>query len=166
MKTIRKGSTAYFLLLTLGKSIEASFSISDFLANPGKFAWTGYRTDPRTSTLYKSINQLLEKGYIQKQKNGKKILFKLTQQGKDKAILLKILENAAWDGFWRIVIFDIPEKERRIRYTLRAKLRQWQFEPIQKSVFASKKDVVKELKAFIKEIGIEDWVKIFEAKAK
>ena len=166
MKTIKKGSTAYFLLLTLQKSLEAGFSLSDFLANPGKFVWTGYRTDPKSSTLYKSINQLLKKGYIEKHKKGRKILFKLTKQGNDKAILLKILNDTVWDGFWRIVIFDIPEKKRRIRYALRAKLREWQFEQLQKSVWVSKKDVVNELKSFIKEIGIKDWVKVFEAKAK
>lgn len=152
------------MLLAMEKSIEASFSIADFVDNPGKFAWTQYRTDPHRSAYYQSIRQLREQGFIETQKDGKQIMLRLTDKGRQEVILRKLLEDNKWDKKWRIVIFDIPEKHRKLRNVLRGKLREWQFQPLQKSVWISKKDCTKELKNFLEEIGIWGWVKIFVAE--
>jgi DNA-binding transcriptional regulator PaaX len=45
------------------------------------------------------------------------------------------IEHKAWDGKWRAVIFDIPEKIRWGRDALRKKLRELGFCEFQKSVF-------------------------------
>ena len=39
-----------------------------------------------------------------------------------------------WDGLWRIVIFDIPEKRKKAREALRSKLKELGFRELQKSV--------------------------------
>jgi len=39
-----------------------------------------------------------------------------------------------WDEVWRIVIFDIPEKKKKAREALRAKLKELGFQELQKSV--------------------------------
>lgn len=51
----------------------------------------------------------------------------LTEKGKKRAITfnfgrMKIRTPAVWDGLWRIVIFDIPEKYKWARLALRDKL--------------------------------------------
>lgn len=160
---IKKGTTTYYLLLALEKALETSTSLADFLDNPGKFVWTGYRTNLNYNQTYKTIQRLKQKGYILTNKEEEKIIIKLTQSGKDQISLMKILENKPWDHKWRIVIFDIPEEHRKLRNALRYRLREWQFKQLQKSVWVSKKDIVKELKIFLKEIGIENWVKVFVA---
>jgi DNA-binding transcriptional regulator PaaX len=48
---------------------------------------------------------------------------------------MKIKEQGQWDGRWRIVFFDIPEKRRKARDALRDKLRDLGFYELQKSVF-------------------------------
>lgn len=160
---IKKGSLAYYLLLGLEKSIESGTPLLDFLDNPGKFAWTGYRTNLNYSHLYKKVRELRIKGYIETPKNGRKIFLKLTDKGRQEVVLKKLLEDDKWDGKWRIVIFDIPEKHRHLRDTFRSQLREFQFEPLQKSVWTGRKNVTREIKKFIEDVGLSQWVKIFEA---
>ena len=160
---IKKGSLTYYLLKTLEKGIETGTPLLDFLADPHTFVWTGYRTNLNYSNLYKTVRQLRIKGYIETPKDGKKILLKLTDKGRQEIILKKLLEDKSWDGKWRVVIFDVPEKHRLLRDALRSQLRQFQFKPWQKSVWAGRKNVTHELRRFVHEAGLSSWVKIFEA---
>lgn len=64
----------------------------------------------------------------------------LTKKGNKYALEYKIDEieikkPEIWDGKWRMVIFDIPEKRRSARDALRRKLRELGFKELQKSVF-------------------------------
>lgn len=68
----------------------------------------------------------------------------LTKEGKRQARLLDLFGNSIkfkkpkkWDGKWRLVFFDIPEKERRFRDILRQHLYDLNFFKIQQSVFVS-----------------------------
>ena len=42
-----------------------------------------------------------------------------------------------WDGFWRVVAYDVPEASRRQRYFLRSQLHFWGFKPLQRSLWLS-----------------------------
>lgn len=64
----------------------------------------------------------------------------LTKNGRQQALVFKIDEMnikkpVRWDGRWRIVLFDIPERQKRIREALRGHLKQLSFYEYQKSVF-------------------------------
>lgn len=64
----------------------------------------------------------------------------LTKDGRQKALKyqideIKIKKPDKWDGKWRIVVFDIPEKKKRAREALRNKLQELGFKELQKSVF-------------------------------
>ena len=48
---------------------------------------------------------------------------------------LKIKPQTIWDGIWRIVIFDIPNRHKWSRDALRGRLRIMGFYQLQKSVF-------------------------------
>lgn len=161
---VKKGSLAYFLLLGLEKSIEAGTPFMDFMDNPHKFVWTGFRTNLNYSTLYKSVRELRIKGFIETRKTGRQIFLKLTNKGKQEIILKKLLEDKSWDGRWRLVVFDIPERQRFLRRALRTQLKEWQFTPLQKSVWIGKKAVEKELHKFLEKIDISQWVKVFVGK--
>src|SRR3989344_2732209 len=115
---IKKGSLSYYLLLSLEKGLETGTPFLDFLAKPHSFIWTGYRTNLNYSNLYKTIRQLRIRGYIESSKDGRKMLLKLTDKGKQEVTLKKLLENETWDGKWRVIIFDIPEKHRKLRNAL------------------------------------------------
>ncbi len=49
----------------------------------------------------------------------------------------KSLVQPEWDGYWRIVIWDVPERQRAVRDTIRLQLKHLGFVGIQKSVWVS-----------------------------
>ena len=64
----------------------------------------------------------------------------LSEEGKRRALRftleeMKIKKPKAWDGKWRVIIFDVPERKRKARDALRGHLRQMDFYELQKSVF-------------------------------
>ena len=91
--------------------------------------------------LTRNLRELYDYGYISwKEKSDGACEVVITKQGISHAKILD-LENLIiekphkWDGKWRIVFFDIPEKERKARNALREKLRDLGFYELQKSVF-------------------------------
>lgn len=75
-------------------------------------------------------------GYFEISKANNKNFFKLTPKGLNFIELLKFgAGKIKWDGRWRILIFDIPEDQRRKRDTLRQKLGELNFYQLQKSVW-------------------------------
>jgi DNA-binding transcriptional regulator PaaX len=62
-----------------------------------------------------------------------------------------------------VLVFDIPESHRKVRNVLRSRLKLWQFKPLQKSVWVSKKSIKKHIQEFINEVGLSQWVLVFES---
>lgn len=72
-------------------------------------------------------------------KNGQTEII-ISEKGKRKILefnidRIRIKKPIRWDGKWRIVMFDVPEKKRSERNVLRNKLKEIGFQEIQKSVF-------------------------------
>ena len=151
------------ILLALEKASDGAVAFADFYDNPRRFVWYGPRDLPK-SKLSLTISRLRKKGYIEKYKDQSKIILKLTQLGQD--WLLKHLpeDNYNWDGIWRLVIFDIPESQRRIRNILRRRLKEWGFNQWQKSVWATKKPLTEALRSLVKQLEVEDWVLVIETE--
>lgn len=90
------------------------------------------RGKAKRKEMYGRIDQALYrlrgKGFISFSKTeGRRPIAHLTKRGKieiEKIILGQYLisETTIWDGKWRIIIFDIREKRRRVRQRLRALL--------------------------------------------
>lgn len=151
----RKSKTQKLILFALGKAIDTGITLYDFANNPHHYAY-GMPNIQRYS-FYHAVHKLTEKGYIEKSKNAGKIILKLTGDGKSQLLIQKALENKKWDRKWRVVIFDIPEKHRKVRDAFRHRLKEWSFVAWQKSAWVSKKDLEEPLRNLIKELGIEDW---------
>src|SRR3989338_6258356 len=88
-----------------------------------------------------AIERLEGCGYVQRQSRNGKIAFFITREGK--RALRDIYERSAravkhpekWDGVWRVIAYDFPEKERATRNSLRYVLHKSHFLRIQKSVW-------------------------------
>ena len=80
--------------------------------------------------LERAINSLYTSHLVEEKYNGDgTVTFILSENGKQKALRfnlekLEIKKPARWDGKWRIVMFDIPEKLRRLRDSLRLHFRE------------------------------------------
>jgi len=64
----------------------------------------------------------------------------LTDEGREKALTYNIKNMEMkrpdeWDGYWRIVLYDIPEQLRGLRSSIRIHLKDIGFHELQKSVF-------------------------------
>lgn len=108
----------------------------------------------------------IKTGYIEKIEKHGEIYIRLTSQGSKKITRdfpLLSLQKRKWDGKWRVVIFDIEEVNRNARDGLRKKLKELGFGMIQKSVFISPHNVIKDMLEFIENVGLEDVVYTFEA---
>lgn len=95
-------------------------------------AWADTRT---------TLSRLARSGYVVfVEKQGKRYA-RITPQGKkilqiekEKSLLAK-RDKKRWDKRWRIVIFDVPEKVRRLRNQLRYEMRAAGFVQLQGSVW-------------------------------
>lgn len=145
------------ILLVLEKSIDGYVKFEDFIYNPL------LERPVKKSLLSQAIKRLREQGFIELL-NDKQLTLRLTDSGRDRALWKKVtFENTEWDGKWRLVIWDIPEKRRFARDLLRFKLKQLGFKQWQKSVWATKVNCTKLLREYIKQVGVGDWVMVIES---
>jgi len=112
--------------------------------------------------LYKS--KMLE----QKENNDGSLTIVLTENGKRKALTyqideMKIKKAQKWDKKWRIVLFDIPEKKKKIREAIRHHLKNFNFFEYQKSVFVQPYDCKNEIEYIIEFYNIRKYVRFIIA---
>lgn len=159
---IKKGSASYWILYTLEKSIDGYLRFEDFTYNHYRYKYG--IPELKKSALAAALKRLREKGFVKDDRIDEKgLIIKLTDAGRT-TMLLEGEEPQKWDGKWRIVVFDIPEQKRLIRNLFRRNLKKWGFKPLQKSVWISKKNVTDKLFNYIKDLGVEQWVWIFESE--
>ena len=75
-----------------------------------------------------------------RENNDGTVTIVLSKNGKNRALQynldnMKIKKPVKWDGLWRVVIFDVPERLRQGRNALVEKLKKLGFFTLQKSVF-------------------------------
>ena len=110
------------------------------------------------------VNSLNRYKFIRKKENKDgsfEVL--LTEKGELKALNIQLenLKNKKekWDGKWRMVAFDIPEKYKRGRDALRHKLKSIGFRELQKSVFVFPYGCQKEIAFLVKVFNLEKYVR-------
>lgn len=118
--------------------------------------------------LIRSLRELYDYGDIfWREKTNGACEVVVTKQGISHAKLLD-LENLTikkphkWDGKWRIVFFDVPEKERKARNALREKLRDLGFYEMQKSVFVLPYECQDEINFVVNIFNIKPYVQYAE----
>lgn len=75
---------------------------------------------------------------------------------------MKIKKPSEWDGKWRLVFFDIPEKVRKARDALRGKLRELGLYELQKSVFVTPFPCKNEINFIIEFFEVRNYVRYAE----
>jgi len=111
-----------------------------------------------------TIWKLQHKNYLEiVEKNNKKFL-KLTEKGQLEKLLRKarIPRQSEWDGKWRVLMFDIPEKHREKRDFFRYLLKQNNYAMLQASVFINPYPLNPEALKYLKKIGLMEFVRYME----
>lgn len=141
MKKYNKGEIAKIIL----KGLLAGGIVVTIIALPG-LAQVYTLFKPKISRekykINRSLRNLHRQKYIKINKRSKNNIIEITEKGKRRAIEYefqntKINKPNNWDGYWRIIIFDIPENIKKSRQALNIKLKNMGFYPLQKSTFLS-----------------------------
>ncbi len=91
--------------------------------------------------LYRIVREFKYERLVDwKEQNDGSIKVILTEKGEEWALQfnfeeMKIKKPLSWDGKWRVVLYDIPEKRKKAREALRKKIKELGFYEMQKSVF-------------------------------
>jgi len=88
----------------------------------------------------RQLRELEKDGYLEAdlEEKSNRRLVRLTEQGRIKALGgydPPAIWNRPWDGKWRFAIFDVPEKDAKLRRRFRRVLRHEKFGILQKSVW-------------------------------
>ncbi len=90
----------------------------------------------------RSLKGLREAGLIESINSGHTDFARLTKEGKKKVHSLVLdsdttLVDTSWDGFWRIILLDLPENRKSERESLRYLLKKANFVCIKNTVWIS-----------------------------
>lgn len=101
----------------------------------------GYKKGARFNYQAKTaLGRLVSKGLITFEERDGKRFACVTEAGKQMLELESMREKSAkkprrWDGRWRVVLFDIPERRRSVRNRLRIFMQEYGFVRLQDSVW-------------------------------
>lgn len=111
--------------------------------------------------LYDAFTYLQRRGMIQVKYRGRQMHISLTPEGKkrvgkDDIDTLAVAQPKRWDGQWRLLLFDIPTRERNKREALRGKLIELGFSMLQKSVWVHPYECSNEVAILKRFFGFND----------
>lgn len=140
-KRLRLGPVAQKILLFLSTGIALGLTRRpDYyfrVLNSASKEWN--KINKRS--LKESVRKLYKSDLINYRKNKDGTVILLLNKNGEKRVLecnldkLVIKKPKRWDGYWRIIIFDIPEKKKQARDALTFKLKQLGLYQLQKSVY-------------------------------
>jgi CRISPR-associated endonuclease Cas2 len=105
------------------------------------------------------LKRLASKGMVELAEVKGKTIAKLTEKGKTRVVNyqlenMEINKPKRWDGKWRLVIFDIPNRKKKAREFFREKLKSLGFYRLQESVFIHPFDCRDEICFIRKQLGL------------
>ncbi len=123
-----------------------------------------------TRSLHNAIKRLYDAQLIDYKEypDGSTALI-LSENGKERTLrycldTITIQKTSSWDGYWRIVMFDIPEQFKQKRDALSQKLKQLGFQPMQKSVFIFPYECKNEIDFIVEIFRLRPYVRYLIAK--
>jgi len=124
----------------------------------------------KARSIKDAIRKLYQSKLIDfKEKSGGDVILTLTDNGKKKILIynfdkIKLKKSSKWDGYWRMVIFDIPEYLKKERDFFSKKLKEMGFYSIQKSIFIYPHECKNELDFMIEVLNLRKFVRFILVK--
>ena len=118
--------------------------VGEVLATNGQ-SLTWNKSYPSQTAYRSAMSRLRSAGLLVRHHNdGKLPTLRLAPPGLDHLPSYHSPEkqwNTKWNGIWYVLVFDVPEKERHYRNTLRAFLKRLHMGCLQKSVWVTPRDI-------------------------
>lgn len=109
---------------------------------------------------------LIKSGLIIKKQAVDKIIYSLTEKGYAALCLefpfCRFLIND-WDGIWRIISYEIPERKREMRDRLRREMRGWGLGPWHRSFWLTSHPIIEDLRNLVYGREEEKYIQAFES---
>lgn len=172
IKSIRekhvKGELAKSILknLAIGGVLVAGLALPNIVQLLDFF---GVTESSERRKIMRALDKMKERKLVRiYEKDGFDVV-EITESGKNKVLSynlenIKITRPKKWDGYWRVIIFDIPEKNKKARRALSFKLNDMEFFPLQKSVFVCPFECDKEIDFVAEFFGVRKHIKCILAK--
>jgi len=164
----KRGELAKEILkgLALGGLIVASFALPNL---PQVFSFLGIESTKDRLRAKRIIKELKKQKLIDLYEKGDDMVMEITERGEKRVLEYKIDEveikrPKKWDGFWRVIMFDIPESCKRARDALSSKLKEMELYPLQKSVFVCPFECKDEIDFIAEFFNVRKFVHYFTAK--
>ncbi|KKT42417.1 CRISPR-associated endonuclease Cas2 [Candidatus Giovannonibacteria bacterium RIFCSPHIGHO2_02_43_13] len=121
--------------------------------------------DMELQNFYSILNRLKRDGLVEKKKKDSGMFWKITSDGLNKLKMFR--ENNAnyeseSDDKTKIIIFDIPEAQRRKRAWLREVLRRLGFKMLQQSVWIGKNKIPEDFLSDLRRYNLLAYIHILE----
>ncbi len=125
-------------------------------------SWKRFNIPYLKRVLYRLEKQKLVE--IEEENNVQ--IVKITDRGRRRILKYSLDELAVekpkkWDGIWRLVAYDLPEKMSHARNILREYLRTWGFYPLQESVYLHAYPCIRQVEFLREYIGVGKYVRLF-----
>jgi len=159
-------SVAKLIFIILKETGQITVDAFFHNSHAGRF---GFGQGPKYyRNYYSTAHRLHKQGFLAKHGN----IYKLTDKGEKEAFFAKLNfykntrnikqppDKKTWDGKWRIIFFDVPEKKRRYRDELRSMLKCIGFKEFQKSIWIYPYQVPIILKEILFEEGIKHYTRL------
>lgn len=100
------------------------------------------KSEKQDYAITRSLKGLREAGLIEQIPSPQNEYARLTKEGRKKMHSLELendttLQNTSWDGFWRIILLDLPENRKAERESLRYLLKKAGFVCLKNSAWIS-----------------------------
>lgn len=164
---LRPTAQKVLLLLLAGIALGLSASPIAYFHIIGAVAKEWDKINRRA--LYRALKKLYKARLIDSKDNPDgTTTIDLTQKGKKRALTYQIDEirikpMKRWDGSWRIVLFDIPEKFKKSRDAMARSLKNMGFYQYQKSVFLTPYECTDEIDFVIEFFNLRPFVRVITA---
>lgn len=117
--------------------------------------------------LKRSIHRLEKQKLVEITKENGMQVVKITSQGKKRLIKMALDELALekpkiWDGRWRLVSFDLPEKLANTRKVLVEYLKAWGFHQLHESVYLHAYPCFKQVEFLREYLGVGEYVRMMK----
>jgi len=158
------------LLLGLGHLLDIAEEVKDPLGIMSFSYKNMYGWIPRRYKRH-NFNQLISRSLkaqlIEKVEKNGEVYMRITSGGRktmQRDFPMLSFQNKSWDRKWRIVMFDVAEINKIVRNRLRRKLKELGFGMLQKSVFISPHDIMKDFLEFSESSGIKEYLYLLETQ--
>lgn len=152
--------------LAVGGVILSSFALPNLPQVLRLFGATNSRERYR---IKRTILNLKKQKMVNIYERGGEDVMEVTEAGKKRILKYKLNEMGIkrpkkWDGFWRIIAFDVPEKYKKARNALSFKLQEMEFYHLQKSIYVCPFECKDEIDFIGKFFNVRKYMKYFVAK--